>query len=53
MSKQFRVAVLGATGLVGDTMHQVDERAPVADLHALTAVYRGFLERFFAGAGTA
>jgi succinyl-diaminopimelate desuccinylase len=40
-------------GLVGDTMHQVDERAPVADLHALAAIYRGFLGRFFAGAGGA
>jgi succinyl-diaminopimelate desuccinylase len=40
-------------GLVGDTMHQVDERAPVADLHALTGIYRGFLERFFAAAGAA
>jgi len=35
-------------GLVGDTMHQVDERAPVADLHALAAIYGGFLDRFFA-----
>ena len=40
-------------GLVGDTMHQVDERAPVADLYALTEIYRGFLGRFFAGAGPA
>ncbi len=35
-------------GLVGDTMHQVDERAPVADVEALTRIYGGFLERFFA-----
>jgi succinyl-diaminopimelate desuccinylase len=35
-------------GLVGQTMHQVDERVPVADLHALTAVYRKILERYFA-----
>jgi succinyl-diaminopimelate desuccinylase len=35
-------------GLVGDTMHQVDERVPLADLDKLTAIYRGFLERFFA-----
>src|SRR5215217_3621762 len=26
-------------GLVGTTMHQTDERVPLADLHALTAVY--------------
>ncbi len=37
-------------GLVGDTMHQVDERAPVADLLALTRIYRGFLDRLFAAA---
>ena len=34
-------------GLVGDTMHQVDERVRLADLDRLTAIYRGFLERFF------
>jgi succinyl-diaminopimelate desuccinylase len=37
-------------GLVGDTLHQVDERVPVADLGRLTAIYRRFLERFFAAA---
>lgn len=35
-------------GLVGQTMHQVDERVPLADLDTLTAIYRRFLERFFA-----
>jgi succinyl-diaminopimelate desuccinylase len=34
-------------GLVGQTMHQIDERAPVADLEKLTRVYRGILERYF------
>jgi succinyl-diaminopimelate desuccinylase len=34
-------------GLVGQTMHQVDERVPIADLRALTAVYRKILERYF------
>jgi succinyl-diaminopimelate desuccinylase len=34
-------------GLVGATMHQVDERTAVADLAALTAVYRKILERYF------
>jgi succinyl-diaminopimelate desuccinylase len=38
-------------GLVGDTMHQVDERVPLADLVALTAIYRTFLDRFLAGGG--
>ena len=35
-------------GLVGLTMHQIDERTPVADLVALTAVYRAILDRYFA-----
>ena len=35
-------------GLVGQTMHQVDERVPVADLEKLTAIYRNVLERYFA-----
>ncbi|KRP90047.1 succinyl-diaminopimelate desuccinylase [Bradyrhizobium pachyrhizi] len=34
-------------GLVGQTMHQVDERTPVADLEKLTKIYRGVLERYF------
>ncbi|PSO20858.1 succinyl-diaminopimelate desuccinylase [Bradyrhizobium sp. MOS003] len=34
-------------GLVGQTMHQVDERVPVADLETLTKVYRGILTRYF------
>jgi succinyl-diaminopimelate desuccinylase len=34
-------------GLVGQTMHQVDEHVPVADLVTLTAVYRRILERYF------
>ena len=34
-------------GLVGTTMHQVDERTPVADLMMLTAVYRRILDRYF------
>lgn len=34
-------------GLVGQTMHQVDERTPVADLEMLTAIYSGILARYF------
>jgi succinyl-diaminopimelate desuccinylase len=34
-------------GLVGETMHQVDERVPLADLRALTTIYRKILERYF------
>jgi succinyl-diaminopimelate desuccinylase len=37
-------------GLVGDTLHQVDERVPVVDLERLTVIYRHFLEGFFANA---
>jgi succinyl-diaminopimelate desuccinylase len=35
-------------GLVGQTMHQVDECAPVADLVTLTAIYRHMIEKYFA-----
>jgi succinyl-diaminopimelate desuccinylase len=34
-------------GLVGQTMHQVDECAPVADLVTLTAIYRRIIDRYF------
>jgi len=34
-------------GLVGQTMHQVDECAPVADLATLTAIYRRIIEKYF------
>ena len=34
-------------GLVGQTMHQVDERTPVSDLEQLTKIYRGLLDRYF------
>jgi succinyl-diaminopimelate desuccinylase len=34
-------------GLVGQTMHAIDECAPVADLTALTAVYRRIIEKYF------
>lgn len=35
-------------GLIGQTMHKVDERAAVADIVALSQVYEGMLRRFFA-----
>ena len=35
-------------GLVGDTMHQIDERAPVADIQALSAIYEQLIDRYFA-----
>lgn len=34
-------------GLVGTTIHQVDERVPLADLEVLTRVYERVIERFF------
>ncbi len=34
-------------GLVGQTMHQVDECAPVADLVTLTAIYRRIIDKYF------
>ncbi|MEO6839548.1 MAG: succinyl-diaminopimelate desuccinylase [Bradyrhizobium sp.] len=34
-------------GLVGQTMHQIDERTPVSDLEQLTKIYRGVLDRYF------
>jgi succinyl-diaminopimelate desuccinylase len=35
-------------GLVGDTMHQVDERVPVSDIRTLSEIYHDILRRFFA-----
>jgi len=35
-------------GLVGATMHQVNERVDVADIQALTAIYKDVLKRYFA-----
>jgi succinyl-diaminopimelate desuccinylase len=34
-------------GLVGQTMHAVDERVPVADLRALTTIYHKIIDRYF------
>lgn len=34
-------------GLVGQTMHQVDERTALNDVDKLTAVYQSFLENYF------
>jgi len=34
-------------GLVGATMHMVDECAPVADIESLTAIYERVIERYF------
>jgi succinyl-diaminopimelate desuccinylase len=37
-------------GLVGQTMHMVDERVAVEDLETLTRIYELFLDRWFANA---
>ena len=36
-------------GLVGETMHKVDEKSAVADLKALARIYETVLDRYFAG----
>jgi succinyl-diaminopimelate desuccinylase len=38
-------------GLVGTTIHQVDERVPVAELRQLQRVYEAVIERFFSNVG--
>ncbi|HQP20372.1 MAG TPA: M20/M25/M40 family metallo-hydrolase, partial [Phenylobacterium sp.] len=40
-------------GLVGKTMHSVDERAPVAEIRQLQAVYERLIARYFETFGTA
>ena len=37
-------------GLVGATMHKLDEAVPVADIAALQAIYAGVIERVFSAA---
>jgi succinyl-diaminopimelate desuccinylase len=43
----FRFCPVVEFGLVGQTMHQVDEHVPIADLRALTTIYRTILDRYF------
>jgi len=43
-----RLCPVAEFGLVGRTMHHVDEQVPVAELRALAAVYRAVLEEFAA-----
>ena len=37
-------------GLLNSTIHQVDERVPLADLETLTKIYERFIADFFAKA---
>ena len=38
-------------GLVGQTMHMVDERVPLSDLETLTRIYQRFIADWFAAKG--
>ena len=38
-------------GLVGATMHAVDERAPVSDIRQLSAIYERLIGDYFARFG--
>jgi succinyl-diaminopimelate desuccinylase len=40
-------------GLVGQTMHQINECVPVADLRALTSAYSALIEAYFSKFGSA
>jgi succinyl-diaminopimelate desuccinylase len=35
-------------GLIGESMHKVDEKSAIADLKMLSRVYETMLDRFFA-----
>lgn len=37
-------------GLVGRSMHQIDEHAPVAEIESLSRIYHGIISHWFAGA---
>ncbi|MEC7439514.1 MAG: succinyl-diaminopimelate desuccinylase, partial [Pseudomonadota bacterium] len=39
-------------GLVGQTMHQVDENVATADIDGLSMIYEDFMARFFGGANS-
>ena len=43
-----RICPVVEFGLVGQTMHAIDERVPVADLTALTVIYRKIVDKYFA-----
>jgi len=40
-------------GLLGTTMHMVDERTPVAEVEALTQIYEGVIDGYFRSFGSA
>lgn len=43
-----RLCPVAELGGVGSTMHQVDERVPLAELHALTTLYAGIIKELLA-----
>ena len=43
-----RLCPVAEFGLVGSTMHQVDERVPVEELRSLAGIYRAVLDKFLA-----
>jgi len=45
------VAPVCEFGLVGKTIHKVDEHAPIADILALSGIYETILDRYFAAFG--
>jgi succinyl-diaminopimelate desuccinylase len=47
-----KVCEVAEFGLVGQTMHKIDERVAVADLTALTEIYVEVLKRFFAASAS-
>jgi succinyl-diaminopimelate desuccinylase len=48
-----RYCPVAELGLVGTSLHKVDEYVAVADVVALTELYRAFIERFLGGEATA
>ena len=45
---EFAECPMVEAGLCNETAHQVDERVPIADLATLTAIYRRFIDGYFA-----
>ena len=46
-----RICPVAEFGLVGQTMHQVDEHVAIADIDRLADIYEHMMRRFFGGAG--
>ena len=46
-----KISPVAEFGLVGQTMHQVDEHVETADIDGLSRIYEDFMVRFFSGSG--